>query len=66
MDGILIWMPGALGALGKRPLGVFFGDHKDTAQNIPVREKQTNNRGECGRSLRNLAQKSPATLLDLL
>ena len=26
--------------------GVFFGDHRDTAQYIPINQKQTNNRGE--------------------
>ena len=26
--------------------GVYFGDHRDTAQCIPINQKQTNNRGE--------------------
>ena len=26
--------------------GVYFGDHRDTAQCIPTNQKQTNNRGE--------------------
>ena len=26
--------------------GVYFGDHRDTAQCIPITQKQTNNRGE--------------------
>ena len=32
--------------------GVFFGDHRDTADYIPLREEQTNNRGELRAALR--------------
>ena len=34
--------------------GVFFGDHRDTAEYIPLGEEQTNNRGELRAALRSL------------
>ena len=34
--------------------GVFFGDHRDTAEYIPLGEEQTNNRGELQAVLRSL------------
>ena len=38
--------------------GVFFGDSRDTAEFIPVHEKQTNNRGELRAALRALQSRT--------
>ena len=39
--------------------GVYFGDHRDTAQCIPITEKQTNNRGELLAAIHAIRHRTP-------
>ena len=39
--------------------GVYFGDHRDTAQCIPISQKQTNNRGELLAAIHAICHRTP-------
>ena len=39
--------------------GVYFGDHRDTAQCIPITQKQTNNRGELLAAIHAIRHRTP-------
>ena len=39
--------------------GVYFGDHRDTAQCIPITQKQTNNRGELLAAIHAICHRTP-------
>ena len=42
-----------------RGFGVLFGDHRDTAQYIPIDQKQTNNRGGLPAAIHAIRHRAP-------